>query len=48
VESEFGSLSVADLEAGEILRIQITRLASDAADTMSGDWELVSVVVEEA
>jgi hypothetical protein len=48
VESEFGSLSVADLEAGEILRVQITRLASDGADTMTSDWEVVSVVVKEA
>ena len=47
VESEFDALSVADLEAGEILRVQITRLASDGADTMAGDWELVGVAVKE-
>jgi hypothetical protein len=46
--SEWSLLTVADLAAGEILRVQVTRLATDAADTMTGDWELVAVTVREA
>ena len=48
VVSELSLLTVADLAAGEILRVQVTRLATDAADTMTGDWELVAVTVREA
>ncbi|MDZ4659295.1 MAG: hypothetical protein SH868_17110 [Bythopirellula sp.] len=47
VVSELSLLSVADLVAGDILRVQVTRLATDAADIMTGDWELVAVVVKE-
>lgn len=48
VVSELSLLTVADLTAGEILRVQVTRLATDAADTIVGDWELVAVAVKEA
>ncbi len=48
VVSELSLLTAADLAAGEILRVQVTRLATDAADTVAGDWELVAVAVKEA
>jgi hypothetical protein len=45
--AEFTDLTVSDLAAGEILLVRITRLATDAADTMTGDLELVAVEVKE-
>lgn len=47
VQSEFDPIAVSDLAAGDLLRLQITRLASDGGDTMTGDWELVAVAVRE-
>jgi hypothetical protein len=45
--SSFAALAVADLVAGDFLRVQMTRLATDGADTMAGDVELVCVEVKE-
>ena len=45
---EVGPLAISGLAAGETLSVHITRLATDAADTMSGDLELVAVEVGEA
>lgn len=47
VSAVFGPLAVADLAAGEMLRLQITRLGSDGADTMTGDLEIMAVMVKE-
>lgn len=43
-----GSLVVGNLAAGDLLRVQMTRLASDGADTMAGDCELVALELREA
>ena len=45
---EVGPLVISGLAAGETLCVHITRLATDGADTMSGDFELVAVEVREA
>jgi hypothetical protein len=47
VVSTFAALAVPDLATGDLLRVQVTRLATDAADTMAGDLELVWVEVKE-
>ncbi len=45
---EIGPMVISGLAAGETLSVHITRLATDAADTMSGDLELVAIEVREA
>lgn len=47
VQSEFAAITVSGLAAGDLLRVQVTRLASDGADTMAGDLELVAIEVRE-
>jgi hypothetical protein len=47
VRSEFASATVSDLAAGDLLRVQLSRLATDAADTMTGDLELAAIEVRE-
>lgn len=42
-----GSMTVASLTAGNLLLVEVTRLATDAADTMTGDCELVSLAITE-
>lgn len=42
------ALPVSSLTAGEMLLVRITRLATDGADTMTGDLELIAVEVREA
>jgi hypothetical protein len=44
---DFDPLAVADLVPGDLLRVQITRLAVDVEDTMTGDWELVALELRE-
>jgi hypothetical protein len=46
--AEFAAVAVSDLAAGEMLLVRITRLATDGADTMTGDLELIAVEVKEA
>ena len=48
VVSELGPISLSGLQAGEMLLVQLSRLASDASDTLVGDVELVSVELREA
>lgn len=43
----FADLAVSDLAAGEMLLVRMTRLATDGADTMTGDLELIAVEVKE-
>ena len=43
-----GSITISGLTAGEMLRVAITRLATDAGDTLVGDVELVSMELREA
>jgi len=47
VVSQLPSMSTGGLVAGDLLLITLTRLAVDAADTLSGDVELVSLEVRE-
>ena len=48
VLDESDEMSVSGLTAGDMLRVVVSRLASDASDTMSGDLELVSFELQEA
>ena len=48
VEHTTGTVSATGLTAGEHLRIALTRLATDAGDTLTGDLELISMEVREA
>jgi hypothetical protein len=41
-------VAVSGLTPGDTLRVAVTRLATDAADTMAGDLELVSLELREA
>lgn len=43
-----GPVAVSGLVSGETLRVSITRLASDVADTLVGDVELISIEMREA
>lgn len=48
VVSLSGPITVSGLTPGESLRVLVTRLATDASDTMTGDLELVSFELREA
>ena len=43
-----GSIEVAGLAAGDLLLVRVNRLAADAADTLVGDVEFVSLELREA
>jgi hypothetical protein len=42
------AIALGGLTPGDTLRVLVTRLATDAADTMTGDLELVSLELREA
>ena len=45
--STTAEMTVASLAAGDLLLVEVTRLASDVADTMTGDMELVGLSLAE-
>jgi len=47
VISETASLTVSSLASGDILMLVLTRLATDAGDTLVGDVELLAVEIRE-
>ena len=47
VQSFCGPLSVTGLSGGDTLIVSVTRVASDAIDTLAGDVELISVALRE-
>lgn len=47
VESVGQSLTVADANTGDLLLVEVTRLASDALDTMTGDLEFLALELQE-
>lgn len=48
VVSQFDPIAVSGLAPGDTLQAVVTRLATDVADTMAGDLELISVELREA
>ena len=48
VRSTLGPISMPGLFAGDMLAVYVTRLATDFADTLAGDVELVAVELREA
>lgn len=48
VQSSFGPVSVSGLSSGDLLVVGVTRLATDVADTLTGDVELLAVEIREA
>ncbi len=48
VVSTTASMAVSGLASGDILQVLVTRLATDAVDTMVGDIELIALELREA
>ncbi len=48
VALESTPLTLTGLAPADLVRLAVTRLATDGADTMAGDWELVAVEIKEA
>jgi hypothetical protein len=47
VESVGQALTVADATTGDLLLVEVARLASDALDTMAGDLEFIALEIQE-